>query len=160
MRDKKFSWPTIDFRSDNSMTEIDGNAIDDILNSPTKENKPSEEPSEPSEEPSAPIINEVVYPELNQDDLPGSIENIPNLEEKRPSTTLEVGPDGVAAMVESSALPARLPPLRNSSQEGDLDGYRQNIDVISNFSEVKIQNTFKIHKTNLNCKCTCQNTTL
>ena len=131
------SWETIDFRSDNSMTEIDGSAIDDILNSPTKENQPpEEEPIEPIAT-ASPVINEdsIVYPELNQDDLPGSIENIPNLEEKRPSTTLEVGPDGVA-MVESSALPARLPPLRNSSQEGDLDGYRQNIDVISNFSEV------------------------
>ena len=114
------------------MTEIDGSAIDDILNSPTKENTPPEEPPEPA----APAEDSIKYPELNQDDLPGSIENIPNnLEEKRPSTTLEVGPEGVA-IIESSAPPTRLPPLRNSSQDGDLDGYRQNIDVISNFSEV------------------------
>lgn len=144
-KNSNYSWETIDFRSDNSMTEIDGSAIDDILNSPTKENQPpAEEPIEPIA--TAPIINEdsIAYPELNQDDLPGSIENIPNLEEKRPSTTLEVGPDGVA-MVESSALPARLPPLRNSSQEGDLDGYRQNIDVISNFSEVILNSQTLVH---------------
>ena len=122
-----------DFRSDNTMTEIDGSTIEDILNSPTKETSvPVSEPSAPTEIP----LENSIEPELNQDDLPGSIEDLPNLDEKRPSTTLEIGPEGVA-MVESTAPPTRLPPLRNSQDGDGPDDYRQNIDIISNFSEVK-----------------------
>ena len=114
------------------MTEIDGSTIEDILNSPTKETSvPVTEPTAPAEIP----LENTIEPELNQDDLPGSIEDLPNLDEKRPSTTLEIGPEGVA-MVESTAPPTRLPPLRNSQDGDGQDGYRQNIDIISNFSEV------------------------
>merc|ERR1711963_69795 len=91
-----------------------------------------------SSAPTAPeleITEDQIESELNQNDLPGSIEDIPHLEEKRPSTTLEIGPEGVA-MVESTAPPTRLPPLRNSQDGDGPDGYRQNIDIISNFSEV------------------------
>ena len=67
--------------------------------------------------------------------------NFEDLQEKRPSTTLEVGPDGVAAMSSPQAPPARLPPLAGGSNDGDgLAGYRQNLDIEHmTISEVGIQ---------------------
>ena len=67
----------------------------------------------------------------------GSIQDLePNapafedLQDKRPSTVLEIGSDGIAAMSSPQAPPARLPPLAGGSNDGDgLGGYRQNLDI-------------------------------
>ena len=53
-----------------------------------------------------------------------------DLQDKRPSTVLEIGSDGIAAMSSPQAPPARLPPLAGGSNDGDgLGGYRQNLDI-------------------------------
>lgn len=99
--------------------EVKQSDIDDILNSPSK---PPSGQSSPK-----------------QDDLPGGVdtqeEEIPkNIEEKRPSTTLEIDPeDGVATMSESAVLPARLPPLSDGGDSGFKPSYP---DLASNISEV------------------------
>ena len=72
----------------------------------------------------------------NHDDLPGSVGGSSPDNQRRPSTSLEIGPNGEAAMSDGGGLPSRLPPLR--SQDGDgLDGYRQNLDFGSEISQVK-----------------------
>lgn len=74
-------------------------------------------------------------PEKNMDDLPGSVGGNSPDNERRPSTSLEVGPNGEATMSDGGGLPSRLPPLR--SQDGDgLEGYRQNLDFGSEISQV------------------------
>lgn len=108
-----------------SVNMADDEAIDDIMNSPSK--------------PSSPPQQDVSRPQTASE-LPGGIDDeepsAQQLEEKRPSTTLEVDPEGgVATMSESNVLPARLPPL-NNGPEGLEGPNRQNIDLVSNISEV------------------------
>jgi hypothetical protein len=110
--------------------EESGSGLSDIL----KSSNPS--PAKITTPPTAPPLP----PDVNHDDLPGSVGSpspFPE-EERRPSTTLEVGPEGVAVMSDSKAPPSRLPPLQ-TSQDGDgLDGYRPNLDVTSQVSEVSL----------------------
>lgn len=109
-----------------TVSMADDEAIDDIMNSPTK----PESQSSPQDQ--------VRSRPQTASELPGGIDDneepsAPQLaeEERRPSTTLEVDPEGgVATMSESNVLPARLPPLVD---DGPL---RQNIELASNISEV------------------------
>ena len=77
----------------------------------------------------------------SSEELEPNAPNFEDLQEERPSTTLKVGPDGVAAMSSPQAPPARLPPLAGGSNDGDgLAGYRQNLDIEHmTISEVDIQ---------------------
>merc|ERR1712223_804401 len=82
--------------------EVNQADIDDILNSPSKPPSNNDEGGSKPVSPSTPAKHGYDDISPQNDILPGSIQELePDLEqfeEKRPSTTLEVGPDGLAAM--------------------------------------------------------------
>ena len=109
---------TPDPATEASASDLNQAEIDDILNSPSK----------PPSNAGSPEIEEI----QRQDDLPGGIME----DTSRPSTTLEIDTEGgVATMSDPAGLPSRLPPL-STRDNGDIEGYRHNLDISSNVSEV------------------------